>query len=105
MHQDGIRLQKDYPCDIHVFEPVPSFASELQRNWVDVPRSSIHAYGLGASTSFVSGVKVKGQGTFAMEGAHTDKGAKLQIRSIVEVWREFDSPTIDLLSMKCGRLC
>ena len=97
--RDGIRLQKDYPCDIHVFEPVPQFASDLRRNWENVPRSTVHAYGLGASTRTVEGVDVKGESTFAMDGS--DKGVALQIRSVAEVWHDFGSPTIDLLHANC----
>lgn len=99
--RDGIKLQQDYLCDIHVFEPIPLFASELQRNWENIPRSSIHEYGLGASTRVVSGLGVAGESTFAMEDSHVERGATAQIRSVIEVWREFHMPTIDLLHVNC----
>ena len=97
--RDGVRLQQDYPCDIRVFEPVPTFTRALRRNWKDVPRSTIHGYGLGASTRTVRGVHVVGESTFAMEDSK--QGVTLEIRSVGEVWREFRSPTIDLLHVNC----
>lgn len=97
--RDGIRLQKDYPCDIHVFEPVPQFVSKLRRRWENVPRSTVHAYGLGASTRTVEGVAVKGASTFAMN--NSVKGVAVRIRSVTEAWLDFGSPTIDLLHANC----
>jgi FkbM family methyltransferase len=99
--RDGVRLQNDYSCDIHVFEPVPSFASALQRHWERVPRSTVHAYGLGLSTRTVVGVETAGESTFAMEGSRAEKGETLHIRSVEEVWRELGSPTIALLHVNC----
>lgn len=52
--KDGVRLQKSYNCDIHIFEPVPSFARELVKNWKNVPRSTIHTFGLGSETKTVT---------------------------------------------------
>ena len=43
--RDGVKLQESYQCQIDVFEPVPSFATQLMSNWESVPRSTIHAYG------------------------------------------------------------
>jgi FkbM family methyltransferase len=99
--QDGVRLQQIYNCDIHVFEPVPSFASQLVNNWRNVPRSTVHTFGLGAKTRTIANVKVKGQSTFAMAGSKDMSGETVQIMDVVEAWEELGKPSIDLLHMNC----
>jgi FkbM family methyltransferase len=99
--RDGVKLQADYPCTIHVFEPVPQFVEQLRRNWKDVPRASIHDFGLGIVARTVHNVNVKGEGTFAMVDGHDDTsaggGATVVIRSIADVWREHGMTRLDLL--------
>ena len=99
--RDGVRLQKDYSCDIHVFEPVPSFANVLEKNWKNVPRSTVHAFGLGSESKQVEGVHVVGESTFAMSGGKDSSGETVHIKSIVEAWEELGKPSIDLLHMNC----
>lgn len=100
--RDGVRLQNDYPCSIDVFEPVPEYAAQLQANWADVPRSTVHPYGLGSSTRTVGGVNLAGESTFAMESSSTGNGGtELLIRSIKDVWVELGSPRVDLLHVNC----
>jgi FkbM family methyltransferase len=99
--RDGVRLQKDYNCDIHVFEPVPSFANALVKNWENVPRSTVHAFGLGSETKHVNGVKVVGESTFAMSSSSDASGETVHIKNILEAWEELGKPSIDLLHMNC----
>jgi galactoside 2-L-fucosyltransferase 1/2 len=99
--RDGVRLQKDYSCDIHVFEPVPSFANVLKKNWKNVPRSTVHAFGLGSESKQVEHVHVVGESTFAMSGGTDSSGETVHIKSIVEAWGELGKPSIDLLHINC----
>ena len=105
--EDGVRLQKEYNCEIYVFEPVPPYYEELKRNYKNVPRSHVLGYGLGAYTRIVKDVHLDGQSTFAMEGGKKvdDNGqfVDLPIRSVDEVYKDL-SPTggiIDLLHVNC----
>eukprot|EP00956_Cyclotella_meneghiniana_P030449 scaffold76721_cov45-Cyclotella_meneghiniana.AAC.1 len=101
--RDGVRLQNDYPCNIHVFEAVPTFAKALKQNWKNIPRSFVHSYGLGQATRTVTGVKIEGESTFAMETANSTSGETLEIRSVMEVWDELQplNMKIDLLHANC----
>lgn len=80
---------------------MPSFASELVKNWKNVPRSTIHTFGLGSETKAVTNVRVVGQSTFAMESSSDANGETVHIRNIQEVWKEMGNPSIDLLHMNC----
>jgi FkbM family methyltransferase len=99
---DGVRLQNEYPCDIHVFEPVPSFVRELKKNWKDVPRSTVHAYGLGAYSRTVEHVQTgEGQGTFTMSTAARTDGETITIKELGEVWANLNVSVLDLLHVNC----
>ena len=93
---DGIRLQTQYPCHMHVFEPVPSFFAKLQKRYATVPRSELHAFGLGKAERVVPDVPVRGQSTFTMDTSN-DKGdtieqttghESIRIRSVGAVYEE-----------------
>lgn len=99
--RDGVRLQKEYSCNIHVFEPVPSFANVLKKNWKNVPRSTVHAFGLGSESKQVEHVHVVGESTFAMSDGKDFSGETVHIKSIVEAWEELGKPSIDLLHINC----
>eukprot|EP01083_Nonionella_stella_P263387 894798_1 len=67
--KDGITLQQTYSCHMDVFEQMPSFHAQLVEYWkyLNVPRATIHKFGLGATTRYVHNIKADGQATFAME--------------------------------------
>lgn len=75
----------------------------MKHNWENVPRSSIHLYGLGLATRTVTGVKIAGESTFAMESANSTGGETLEIRGVMEVWDELhpQNMNIDLLHANC----
>ena len=100
---DGVRLQRKYHCQIHVFEPVPSFYKQLRKNWgTRVPRATIHEFGLGNRTRVVDGVVDRGQSTFAMANrTSATAGARIVVRDTLDVWKELGRPTIDLLHVNC----
>jgi len=97
---DGVRLQRDYGCVLHAFEPVPQYAAELQKNWINVPRTTVHTYGIGARTRTVNGVKLAGQSTFAMNST-AKNGISLKIQNVADVWKRLNVEHIDLLHVNC----
>lgn len=107
--RDGLRLQQEYPCHIHIFEPVPSFMSALRKNWKGVPRSTLHNFGLGKTSRTVRDVPVRGESTFAMDTKHkngknlkTPSGQEtINIRAVQGVYDELGKAHIDLLHMNC----
>ena len=102
--EDGVKLQKQYPCEIHVFEPVPPYFEALKTNYEKVPRSHVHGYGIGGSTRIVKNVKLEGQSTYAMEGGSSggSEYVDLPIRSFTEVYADLgNNKVVDLIHINC----
>lgn len=105
--RDGLRLQNEYACVIHVFEPVPVYFTELLSNFKNVPRSHLHNFGLGSSSRAEHNIPLLGESTFAMV-SHNSKpnqlkqsSTSIQIKDFVQAIHDLNTLSIDLLHVNC----
>jgi len=106
--RDGIRFQKEYQCNIHVFEPIIPYGNALKVHYARqrVQRAEIFLYGLGDSNRFVKNIPLQGESSFAMS-SRMIAGAKYVEIEIKQVSRVFQALTqrfngvIDLMHVNC----
>ena len=101
---DSRRFMSIYPgCDFHAYEPVPTFATQLEDNWRKDPSShqlNIHHYGLGSQTRSFSMREedVRGESAFIDE---SDSGnIQIQIKNFAQAVREAKGIP-SLISINC----
>lgn len=105
---DSRFFQQSFDPHLHIFEPVPPFFSELQKNWEGARKVTLHSVGLGADDRVVQLSKdsVRGHGTFAMEGHNGADGSfPLMIVDAAtmsrKVMAQHYKQEVDLLHINC----
>ncbi len=102
--RDGKYFHSKFNCLMHVFEPIADFFNTLKtQHWTHHQNVFLHNYGLGAKDEKISGISLKGDGTFLRKSTqspdHTTKTAF--IRSFNQTWSELNTTNLDLLHINC----
>jgi len=113
--RDGKALMKMANCSIHIFEPVPSFFVQLEKNWKKTInqhgyKAVLHNEGLGKSDRIVklSVDEIDGQSTFGMKSSSSikDDGMESLVikeasESLKNIMKSSGKENIDLLHVNC----
>jgi FkbM family methyltransferase len=102
---DGKSFQKQYNCEIHVFEPHPDFFNVLNAEYKreKIENAHMHDYGFGGSTRTIHNIGSNGVGSFNMVDGKGKTGKSMKIRAAAEIWKELipGDGTLDLLHLNC----
>ena len=92
---------------VHIYEPVPAFFTELQRNWAGTS-ATLHNVGLGSSArdAFINEKDLQGQATFVMGAPQTGAAGSSRMRILdgateLASFLHAGSPQIDILHLNC----
>ncbi len=88
-------------CAIHVFEPSPIAAAQIERRFSSNPRITVHPYGL-AGTNRTARLNLRGQGSSIFDDPQASAGhdnVEIKLRDADEVVRELDIGEIALLKV------
>jgi FkbM family methyltransferase len=86
-----------YGCIIHVFEPVDKFYEEIKGKFTKNNKVFVHNFGLGNKDEEVSfGVDGNASSEFIGSDDHFEK---VQLRSVVEIFKENDIKVVDLMKI------
>lgn len=84
-----------YLCTIHVFEPVPSFAAEIEARFERNPKVFVHAIALGAQ----DGELLLGADEDATSEFHGSAAVRTQVRRAADVLDELGIREVDLMEV------
>jgi FkbM family methyltransferase len=105
---DSVKFLQIFPdAKLHIYEPVPAFYSELERNWAG-SSVTLHNVGLGSSTrdAFIDNNDLQGESTFVMSAPQSGDTGSLRIRIVdgaveLAAFISMGAPQIDILHLNC----
>lgn len=87
-----------FGCHVAIFEPMPAFYDFCVQRFVNEPRVSVYAYGLGSEDAVLELSDMDNGSSFHIKG-NASNSVRAEIRDVDRVWRELNLSKVALMKV------